>query len=150
MDIDTTALGLAFIAFGLLLFVIEIFQPGFLIAVPATVLFALGFIIMAAPWMLDGWYAVPLILLIGGVTLYATLKFYQSLAPPDSPPTGGITEYIGKVCIVIEPVDQSLRGMVDLGLQKVRARSDREIPVGARVKVVDAQGIHVVVEEIKD
>ena len=150
MGPEPVALGLAFIALGCLLFIIEVFQPGFLIAVPATVLFVIGFLILAAPWAVEGWYAIPVILIVSGITLYATLKFYQSLAPPDSPPTGGITEYIGKVCIVIEPVDQSLRGMVDLGLQKVRARSDREIPVGARVKVVDAQGIHVVVEEIKD
>ena len=38
-------LGLAFVIVGVLLFVVEVFQPGFLIAVPATVFIALGILL---------------------------------------------------------------------------------------------------------
>jgi len=148
MEIDSNALGFAFILLGMLLFIIEIFQPGFLIAVPATVCFAIGILVLTIPWALEDWYAVPIIVSISCITLYFTLKFYQSLGPPDTPPTGGITEHIGQEGTVIETVDESMRGRVNFGLQKVRARADRKIPIGTRVRVIDAQGIHVVVKPL--
>ena len=84
------SLGYGFILLGILLFVIETFQPGFLLAVPATVLLVLGLLMIVAPDIVNSWMALPIVLVVGGVTFYFTLKFYQSLAPPDSPPTGSL------------------------------------------------------------
>ncbi len=40
--LGSSEMGLAFIIVGILLFIVEVFQPGFLIAVPGTVFIVLG------------------------------------------------------------------------------------------------------------
>ena len=43
---DYTTFGIILITFGIILFVIEMFQPGFFIAIPATVSFSLGVLVI--------------------------------------------------------------------------------------------------------
>ncbi len=43
--LEGSEVGLAFVIVGILLFVIEVFQPGFLIAVPGTVFIVLGILL---------------------------------------------------------------------------------------------------------
>tara|TARA_B100000809_G_scaffold51407_1_gene46631 strand:- start:599 stop:1048 length:450 start_codon:yes stop_codon:yes gene_type:complete len=144
------SLGYAFILLGILLFVIETFQPGFLLAVPATVLLVLGLLMIVAPSIVDSWMALPIILIVGGVTFYFTLKFYQSLAPPDSPPIGSLRVHIGKEAKVIKAVvPGTIKGKVRLGTIEFRASSSTDISEGSLVKVIDVDGIHFVVEPIK-
>ena len=57
-----TEIGLAFIIIGILLFLVEATLPGFLIAVPATVLIALGILMSFG---LDGWLLLPVGLAVG-------------------------------------------------------------------------------------
>ncbi|MDP7474082.1 uncharacterized protein METZ01_LOCUS142214 [marine metagenome] len=149
MDIGAE-LGYAFIVLGILLFVIETFQPGFLLAVPATVLLVLGLLMVVAPSIVDGWMALPIILIVGCVTFYFTLQFYQSLAPPDSPPTGSMEVHIGKEGKIIRAVVAgTIEGKIKLGTQEFRANSNIDIPEGNRVRVTGADGIHLVVEAIE-
>ena len=144
------SLGYAFILLGILLFVIETFQPGFLLAVPATVLLVLGLLMIVAPGIVNGWMALPIILIVGGVTFYFTLKFYQSLAPPDSPPIGSLRVHIGKEAKVVKAVvPGTIKGKVRLGTIEFRASSSTDISEGSLVKVIDVDGIHFVVEPIK-
>ena len=144
------SLGYAFIMLGILLFVIETFQPGFLLAVPATVLLVLGLLMIVAPDIVNSWMALPIVLVVGCVTFYFTLKFYQSLAPPDSPPTGSLRVYIGKEGKVTRAVVAgTIGGKIRLGTQEFRANSNIDIPEGNRVRVTGADGIHLVVEAIE-
>ena len=147
---DASTLGYAFLVLGILLFVIETFQPGFLLAVPATVLLVLGLLMIVAPSIVDGPEVLPIILVVGGVTFYFTLKFYQSLAPPDTPPTGSLKLYIGKEGKVIRAVVAgTIEGKIRLGTEEFRANSSTDIPEGSSVRVIGTDGIHLVVDASK-
>ena len=144
------SLGYGFILLGILLFVIETFQPGCLLAVPATVLLVLGLLMIVAPSIVDGPEVLPIILVVGGVTFYFTLKFYQSLAPPDSPPSGSLRVYLGKEGKVTRAVVAgTIEGNIRLGTQEFRADSSTDVPEGSLVRVTNVDGIHLVVEAIE-
>ena len=126
-------------------------MPGFLIAVPATVLLVFGLILMVDESVMDGPEGVILLLIVGIGTLVGTLKFYQSLAPPVDPATGGIVNHIGKIGKIVKAVNaDDFSGKVKIGVEKIRAISkEGEIAVGTEVEVIDAEGIHVTVVPIK-
>ena len=97
----SSEIALAFIIIGILLFVVEVFQPGFLVAVPGTVFIVLGILMSfdnalgLSPFML-----LVIGLIVGGGSLYGTMTMYQSLAPPDTPSEMSIESMIGKSAIV--------------------------------------------------
>ena len=100
--LGSSEIGLAFIIVGILLFIIEVFQPGFLIAVPGTVFIVLG-VLMS--FNLDlGLWILPIGLVVGLGSLFGTMRLYQSLAPPDTPSEMSIESVIGKSGIVTEDV----------------------------------------------
>ena len=137
-------LGLAFVIVGVLLFVVEVFQPGFLIAVPATVFIALG--VLLSFNIVDGLLLLPIGLAVGLGSLYGTMMLYQSLAPPDTPSEMSIEGKIGERGIVTKEVVANDRsGKIKIGMEEVRATSDQNIPVGTKVEVTDGEGITVTV-----
>ena len=137
-------LGLAFIIVGVLLFLVEVFQPGFLIAVPGTVFIALG--ILLSFNIVDGLLLLPIGLAVGLGSLYGTMMLYQSLAPPDTPSEMSIEGKIGEKGIVTKEVIENDRiGKVKISMEEFRATSDQNIQVGTKVKVTDAEGITVTV-----
>ena len=137
-------LGLAFVIVGVLLFVVEVFQPGFLIAVPATVFIALG--VLLSFNIVDGLLLLPIGLAVGLGSLYGTMMLYQSLAPPDTPSEMSIEGKIGeKGFVTKEVVANDRSGKIKIGMEEVRATSDQNIPVGTKVEVTDGEGITVTV-----
>ena len=135
-------LGLAFVIVGVLLFVVEVFQPGFLIAVPATVFIALG--ILLSFNVVDGLLLLPIGLAVGLGSLYGTMMLYQSLAPPDTPSEMSIERKVGEKGIVTKEVVANDRiGKVKISMEEFRATSDQNIPVGTKVEVTEAEGITV-------
>ena len=137
-------LGLAFVIVGVLLFVVEVFQPGFLIAVPATVFIALG--ILLSFNVVDGLLLLPIGLAVGLGSLYGTMMLYQSLAPPDTPSEMSIERKVGEKGIVTKEVIANDRiGKVKISMEEFRATSDQNIPVGTKVEATDAEGITVTV-----
>ena len=137
-------LGLAFVIVGVLLFVVEVFQPGFLIAGPATVFIALG--ILLSFNVVDGLLLLPIGLAVGLGSLYGTMMLYQSLAPPDTPSEMSIERKVGKSGIVSKDVvANEIFGKAKIGREEFRATSDQNIPVGTKVEVTDAEGITVTV-----
>ena len=145
------AIGIALVVLGFFLLFVEATMPGFLIAVPATVLLVFGLILMVDESVMDGPEGVILLLIVGIGTLVGTLKFYQSLAPPVDPATGGIVNHIGKIGKIVKAVNaDDFSGKVKIGVEKIRAISKEvEIAVGTEVEVIDAEGIHVTVVPIK-
>ena len=140
----SSELALAFIIIGVLLFVVEVFQPGFLIAVPATVFIALG--ILLSFNVVDGLLLLPIGLAVGLGSLYGTMMLYQSLAPPDTPSEMSIERKVGEKGIVTKEVVANDRiGKVKISMEEFRATSDQNIPVGTKVEVTDAEGITVTV-----
>ena len=95
----------AFIIIGILLFVVEVFQPGFLIAVPGTVFIVLGILMSFESTLNLSPGALLVIGLIVGIgSLYGTMTMYQSLAPPDTPSEMSIESMVGKSGIVTKEV----------------------------------------------
>ena len=101
----SSEIALAFIIIGILLFVVEVFQPGFLVAVPGTVFIVLGILMSfddalgLSPFML-----LVIGLVVGGGSLWGTMAMYQSLAPPDTPSEMSIESMIGKSAVVTKDV----------------------------------------------
>ena len=151
LEIYMDPIGIALIVLGFFLLFVEATMPGFLIAVPATVVLVFGIILMIDSDIMNGPGGVILLLGVGVVTLVGTLKFYQSLAPPVDPATGGIIEHIGKTGKIVKTVnDDDFSGKVKIGVEKVRAISkEGEIAIGTKVEVISAEGIHVTVVPIK-
>ena len=139
----SSEIALAFIIIGILLFVVEVFQPGFLVAVPGTVFIVLG-ILMSFD---DAFGLSPFMLLIiglvvGGGSLWGTMAMYQSLAPPDTPSEMSIESMIGKSAVVTKDVvANEISGKAKVGREEVRATADKAIPEGTKVKVTHAEGI---------
>ena len=142
--LDGSELGLAFIIVGILLFVIEVFQPGFLIAVPGTVFIVLG--VLMSFDVIDGFWLLPIGLAVGLGSLYGTMRLYQSLAPPDTPSEMSIETTVGKTGVVTQKVIANEKsGKVKLKTEEFRATSEEDIEVGVKVKVIHAEGITVTV-----
>ena len=144
-------IGLAFIIVGILLFVVEVFQPGFLIAVPGTVFIVLGLLMSFNEALeLSAFSLVAIGLVVGLGSLYGTMRMYQSLAPPDTPSEMSIEVMVGKSGIVTkEVVANEMTGKVKVGREEFRATADIAIQSGKKVKVTHAAGITltVVLEE---
>ena len=142
--LGSSEIGLAFIIVGILLFIIEVFQPGFLIAVPGTVFIVLG-VLMS--FNLDlGLWILPIGLVVGLGSLFGTMRLYQSLAPPDTPSEMSIENVIGKSGVVSKDVEaNTMIGKAKIGREEFRATSDTNIPKGTKVKVTNAEGITVTV-----
>ena len=139
----SSEIALAFIIIGILLFVVEVFQPGFLVAVPGTVFIVLGILMSfddalgLSPFML-----LVIGLVVGGGSLYGTMAMYQSLAPPDTPSEMSIESMIGKSAVVTKDVvANEISGKAKVGREEFRATADTAIPEGTKVKVTHAEGI---------
>ena len=139
----SSEIALAFIIIGILLFVVEVFQPGFLVAVPGTVFIVLGILMSfddalgLSPFML-----LVIGLIVGGGSLYGTMTMYQSLAPPDTPSEMSIESLIGKSAIVTKDVvANEISGKAKVGREEFRATADEAIPEVTKVKVIHAEGI---------
>ena len=141
----SSEIALAFIIIGILLFVVEVFQPGFLVAVPGTVFIVLGILMSfddalgLSPFML-----LVIGLIVGGGSLYGTMTMYQSLAPPDTPSEMSIESMIGKSAIVTKDVvANEISGKAKVGREEFRATADEAIPEGTKVKVIHLSLIHI-------
>ena len=154
-DLLEGEIGLAFIVIGILLFLVEATAPGFLVAVPGTVLIALG--ILMSFEIVTGIWLLPIGLVVGLGSLYGTVKFYQTFATPDTPREMSIKSYVGKTGKVTKAVspDQhsTASGKVRVGTMKYEEyraitcdSCDSDIAVGTSVEVVSTKGITLTVK----
>ena len=142
-------IGLAFIIIGILLFLVEATMPGFLVAVPGTVLIALG--ILMSFEIVTGIWLLPIGLVVGLGSLYGTVKFYQTFAPPDTPSEMSIESYVGKTGKVTKAVSpDTASGKIRVDREEMRAITcdscNSDIAVGTSVEVVSAEGITLTVK----
>jgi len=142
--LGSSEIGLAFIIVGVLLYIVEAFQPGFLVAVPGTVFIVLG-VLMSFNLELGLWI-LPIGLAVGLGSLYGTMMLYQSLAPPDTPSEMSIETLVGKSGVVTKDIEaNTMNGKVRIVREEFRATSDADIAKGIKVKVTNAEGITVTV-----
>ncbi|WP_292489616.1 NfeD family protein [Methanoculleus sp. 10] len=146
------ALGWMLIVLGAVLFLVEVYQPGFFIAVPATVLIILGVLLLLGVDILSS----PTGLIVGVLAAIAaasvTVWVYSRLTSGKKPPTTlSRDSLVGLEGTVVAPVDAvTLAGKVRIGSMEWSARSGpgEIIPAGRRVVVVHSEGVHVVVKEV--
>lgn len=147
-------LGLSFgwllIVIGALLLLIEVYSPGFFATVPATVLIILGILQLMGvdisnPWM-GGSIGIITAICAAGFTVW----MYGKITPNDKPTTISRDSLIGMVGQVQKSVDATtISGKVIIGSTEWSARSNGPvIPAGKKVKVIESQGVHIVVEEV--
>jgi len=144
-------LGIILFVTGLILFVVELSTPGFFVAVPATVLFVFGTIVLLYPEIFENWWAIPIVVIVSIASLMVTMKAYEKLAPPDKPAYGAIEALInseGHVIKTIEP--NSLSGKVSINHREWAATASKRISVGTKVRVLKGEGVHLEVREASD
>ena len=140
-----TEIGLAFIIIGILLFLVEATMPGFLVAVPGTVLIALG--ILMSFDVVTGIWLLPIGLAVGLGSLFGTVKFYQTFATPDTPSEMSIESYVGTTGRMTRAISSdSIYGKVRIDREEMRAISDSDVAIGTNVEVISAEGITLTVE----
>jgi len=137
---------------GTVFLVAETLNPGFFIAVPGTVLIILGVLFVLGVDIFSSPAGIILGVLIAFGASLVTIWIYRRINPDEaSPTTVSRDSLLGREGIVTKKViPDSLSGKVKAAGQEWSARSEgREIPVGARVKVVKSEGVHIVVEEVE-
>ena len=139
-----TEIGLAFIIIGILLFLVEATMPGFLVAVPGTVLIALG--ILMSFDIVTGIWLLPVGLAVGLGSLYGTVKFYQTFATPDTPSEMSIESFVAMSGKVTKAISPASFGKVRVDREEMRAISESTLSVGTSVEVVSAEGITLTVK----
>jgi membrane-bound ClpP family serine protease len=148
--LEGLTLGWLLIIVGAALFLVEMHSPGFFVAVPATVLIILGvLLLLGIDIFASGWVVVI------GVTAalcaaVLTVWMYSKITPNESPTTISRDTLIGMEGRVIKTVDAStISGKVVIGTTEWSAHSTGSIiPEGTRVRIVNSEGVHIVVEEV--
>ena len=150
IPLDGAALGWMLIVIGAMLLLVEVHSPGFFAAVPATVMIVLGIMVLLGIDIYNsGWGAivgVTAAIIAGAVTIWV----YSRITPNESPTTVSRDSLIGREGVVIKEVDaDSLSGKVSVSSADWSAHSTgANIPVGKKVRVVNSEGVHIVVEEV--
>jgi membrane protein implicated in regulation of membrane protease activity len=135
---------------GVILLIVEASSPGAFIVIPGTVLLILGAIGLLYPDIFLSWYAPLIALVVMLPTTVLTIRFYQKLAPPEPPETTVNTSLIGMEGIVTATImPGTIRGKVRISNDNWSATSTEEIEVGAKIRVVASEGVHVKVERIQ-
>ena len=150
LALDLGVIGWGMLVVGLLLLLAEAASPGFFVAVPGTVLIVLGIIILIAPDFLEQQWAPLIGVVVAVIAGGATIYMYRRIAPGQRPlatSMDSLVDMVGTVTHAVEP--NSIRGKVKIQNQVWSATARERIPAGARVRVVESSGVHVIVKEEK-
>jgi len=141
---------LSLIVVGVIILLMEPFVPGLFLAIPGTVLVAIGAVGLIIPELMFTPAALLVGILAGIVTFFIALKTYQFIAPNKPPTTTVADSLLGKEGIITTPTDPDhrTRGKVRIDSQVWSAYADSVIPVDTRVKVIKSEGVHVKVIRI--
>jgi membrane-bound ClpP family serine protease len=151
MVLEGIAIGWIMILAGVAMLVIETYNPGFFIAVPGTVLIILGIISLVFPEIFSSGWVVVIGVAVALASAAVTVWVYGKLTPDASPVTASRDSLLrkeGRVRRTVTP--DSIEGKVVIDGVEWSARTEGgTIESGSRVRVVDSEGVHIVVEEVK-
>ncbi len=141
--------GVALVIIGLILLLAEVHVPGFFMAIPGTILLILGLAIMFVGNVDIVTASVLIIVAAIGSSLF-TLWFYRRLGEPELPSTTTPDQLVGKTGVVIREIEpNTIKGKIRIGTEIWSATADSKIDEGKKVIVKKAEGVHLVVEEVK-
>lgn len=151
MSIDPHTVGLALLIFGILLIIAEAATPGFFIGVIGTAFIAMGIVGLFFPYILDTPWSPIIVVVISAGSMLGAVMFYRRLGKSQPTATTITESNVGKTGIATEDIEpHSLRGKVKIKHQIWSATADVHIPKGRTVKVVDWEGVHVIVERVEE
>lgn len=148
--IDISIIGWTIIAIGLILLLIEAYNPGFFLAVPGTTLIILGIIALLFPGIFQSSMIIIIGIIIVIVSSAISIWIYSHLTPEGVVPiTISKDSLTGKTGIVRETViPDSISGKVEIDNVEWSAKSrENIIEKGKKVRVLSSEGVHVIVEE---
>jgi inner membrane protein len=144
-------LGWLLIVLGALVLLFEAYSPGFFMTVPGTVMIILGILLVLGVDVLGSVWGIILGVVVALASAIATVWFYSKINRGAGPPTTMSRDtVIGRTGRATHTIDaHSLDGKVRIGGHEWSAHSTgAAIAEGAAVRVVEAEGVHVVVEEV--
>ncbi|HTT16149.1 MAG TPA: NfeD family protein [Thermoplasmata archaeon] len=144
------AVGVLIILIGGGFFTIEIFHPGALLLIPATIMIVGGFLYLLIPDVLLRSIWGPIAILVAAlIATVVTILYYRWLAgvhKPLSTTSGGLVGEEG--IIVADVVPNTLRGKVRIRSEIWSAKADAPIRSGTAVRVIAGEGVSVTVEPL--
>ena len=145
------SIGWLLIVVGALFLLFEVHSPGFFAAVPATVMIILGILLLLGVDIFSSGWGIVIGVVIALAAAIFTVWMYGRITTNESPTTISRDTLIGMTGRVKVQVDShSISGKVMIGSTEWSARSTGTlIPAGKKVKVIDSQGVHIVVEEVE-
>ncbi|MEN6395256.1 MAG: NfeD family protein [Methanoregula sp.] len=148
--LEGIALGWILIVLGAILLLVEVHSPGFFATVPATVLIILGILLLLGVDIFNSGWGVVIGVIVALCAAGVTVWMYSRITPEGSPTTISRDSLIGKEGQVIADVDATtIKGKVRISSTEWSAHSTGAvIPAGKTVRVVDSEGVHIVVEEV--
>jgi membrane protein implicated in regulation of membrane protease activity len=151
VEIDPSTIGLALLIMGILFIIAEAATPGFFIGVMGTAFIAMGIVGIFFPYILDTPWSPIIVVIVTSGSMLGAVMFYRRLGKSQPTATTITESNVGKEGIVMEDVEpNSLKGKVKISHQIWSATSDAIIPKGAKVRVIDWEGVHVIVEELEE
>jgi membrane protein implicated in regulation of membrane protease activity len=144
-------LGWLLIVLGALVLLFEAYSPGFFMTVPGTVMIMLGILLVLGVDIFSSVWGIVLAVVVAIASASLTVWFYSRLNRGEGPPTTMSRDtVIGRTGHVTRRVDaQTLDGKVRVGGHDWSAHSTgAAIAEGTAVRVVGAEGVHIVVEEV--
>lgn len=148
--IDISIIGWAIIAIGLILLLIEAYNPGFFLAVPGTTMIILGIIALLFPGIFQSSMIIIIGILVVIVSSAVSIWIYAHLTPGGIVPVTISRDSLeGKTGLVRETVDpDSISGKVVIDNVEWSAKSrEKIIEKGKKIRVISSEGVHVIVEE---
>ena len=148
--LEGIALGWLLIVVGAALLLVEVHSPGFFAAVPATVLIILGILLLLGVDIFNSGWGVVIGVVSALCAAGLTVWMYSKITPNESPTTISRDTLIGMEGRVTKTVDATtISGKVVIGTTEWSAHSTGAIiSTGRQVRVVNSEGVHIVVEEV--
>lgn len=144
-------LGWLLIVLGALVLLFEAYSPGFFMTVPGTVMIILGILLVLGVDIFSSVWGIGLAVVVALASAIVTVWFYSRLNRGEGVPTTTSRDTVigltGRVTRAVDP--STLDGKVRIEGHDWSAHSTgAAIAEGSAVRVVGAEGVHVVVEEI--
>ena len=148
-QIDAAA-GMAILLIGAVLFIIELFHPGALLLIPATIMIVGGVMYLLIPnVLLDSIWGPVAIIAAALVSTGVTIFYYRWLAGTHTPLSTTSAGLVGEEAVVlVDIVPNTIRGKVKVRSEIWSARGAEPIPAGTHVRVVHGEGVSLTVEPI--
>ena len=147
---DLSGYNLVFVVLGIICIAIEATIPGFFIAVPGTALIVLGILGACGVDCVNSPLGLIGVIFAAIVAAIVSVLIYKKLSSGQDPITTGKSNLVGKtgfVTVVITPNTLTGKVEVDNVVWSAKSTGNTIIP-GKSVKVVQMEGVHLVVSEV--